>query len=86
MPAVNTPQFDWVRSRLPHRAQPVPPMFEPEVAAEAIVAAVHHPRREVFVGAPTLVAVWAQKFVPGLLDRYLGRTGYEAQRLSIRKF
>jgi NAD(P)-dependent dehydrogenase (short-subunit alcohol dehydrogenase family) len=82
LPAVNTPQFDWVRSRLPHRAQPVPPIFEPDVAAEAIVAAVKHPRRELFVGAPTLVAVWAQKFVPGVLDRYLGRNGYAAQQTS----
>jgi NAD(P)-dependent dehydrogenase (short-subunit alcohol dehydrogenase family) len=80
MPAVNTPQFDWVRSRLPHQAQPVPPIFEPEVAAAAILAAVKRPRRELFVGAPTLVAVWAQKFVPGVLDWYLGRTGYAAQQ------
>ncbi len=80
LPAVNTPQFGWVRSRLPRRAQPVPPIFAPEVAAKAILAATHHPRRELFVGWPTLLSVWAQKVVPGLLDRYLGRTGYAAQQ------
>jgi hypothetical protein len=80
LPAMNTPQFGWVRSRLPHRAQPVPPIFEPEVAARAILYSARHPRRELFVGGPTLLAVWGQKFVPGLLDRYLGRTGYEGQQ------
>ena len=80
LPAVNTPQFGWVRSRLPRRAQPVPPIFAPEVAAKAILAAVHDPRRELFVGWPTLLSVWAQKVVPGLLDRYLGQTGYESQQ------
>ncbi len=80
MPAVNTPQFGWVRSRLPDRAQPVPPIFEPEVAARAILAMAKHPRRELFVGGPTLLAVWGQKFVPGVLDWYLGRTGYAAQQ------
>ena len=80
LPAVNTPQFGWVRSRLPRRAQPVPPIFAPEVAAKAILAAVHDPRRELFVGWPTLLSVWAQKVVPGLLDRYLGETGYESQQ------
>jgi NAD(P)-dependent dehydrogenase (short-subunit alcohol dehydrogenase family) len=80
MPAVNTPQFGWVRSRLPHRAQPVPPIFEPEVAARAILAMAKHPRRELFVGGPTLLAVWGQKLVPGFLDWYLGRTGYAAQQ------
>ena len=80
MPAVNTPQFDWVRSRLPDEAQPVPPIFEPEVAARAVLAMAEHPRRELFVGGPTLLAVWGQKLVPGLLDWYLGRTGYGAQQ------
>jgi NAD(P)-dependent dehydrogenase (short-subunit alcohol dehydrogenase family) len=80
MPALNTPQFGWVRSRLPSRAQPVPPIFEPEVGARAIVYVAKHPRRELFVGGSTLLAVWAQKFVPNVLDWYLGRTGYEAQQ------
>ena len=80
MPALNTPQFDWVRSRLRRRAQPVPPIFQPEVAAKAIVFAAHSTRREVLVGRSTYLAVWGQKFIPGLLDRYLGRTGYQAQQ------
>ncbi len=80
LPAINTPQFDWVRSRLPDRAQPVPPIFEPEVAARAIVAMAHAPRRELFVGRSTLMAVVGQRLFPGLLDRYLGRTGYAGQQ------
>src|SRR3954470_8114841 len=80
MPALNTPQFGWVRSRLPRRAQPVPPIFQPEVAARAIVYSALHPRRELFVGGSTLLAVWGQKFLPNVLDWYLGRTGVEAQQ------
>lgn len=80
LPALNTPQFSWVLSRLPRRPQPVPPIFQPEVAAAAIVFAAHHPRREIYVGLPTVAAIWLNKFVPGLLDRYLGRTGYDAQQ------
>jgi len=82
MPAMNTPQFGWVKSHLPHKAQPVPPIFEPDVGAEAVYRAAHNPRREVFVGWPTVEAIWGQRFVPGLLDRYLGRTGYAAQQTS----
>jgi NAD(P)-dependent dehydrogenase (short-subunit alcohol dehydrogenase family) len=80
MPAMNTPQFGWVKSRLPHKAQPVPPIFEPEVAAEAVVYASHHPRREIYVGGPTVEAIVGNKFFPGLLDQYLGRTGFKAQQ------
>jgi len=80
LPAVNTPQFGWVRSRLPRRAQPVPPIFEPEVPARAILHVARHPRRELLVGASTMVAVWGQKIAPGVADWYLGRTGYEAQQ------
>ena len=80
MPALNTPQFRWVRSRLPRKPQPVPPIYQPEVAARAIYAAAHSNRREVFVGAPTVLAIEGQKFVPGLLDRYLGQTGYDSQQ------
>jgi NAD(P)-dependent dehydrogenase (short-subunit alcohol dehydrogenase family) len=80
LPAVNTPQFDWVRSRLPRRAQPVPPIFEPEVIARAILFSAKHPRRELFVGLPTILAVWGQKFIPRVLDWYLGRTGYDGQQ------
>ena len=80
LPAVNTPQFDWVRSRLPHQAQPVPPVYQPEVAADAVVYAATHGRREVYVGMPAVKAIWANKFFPGLLDWYLGRTGYKSQQ------
>jgi NAD(P)-dependent dehydrogenase (short-subunit alcohol dehydrogenase family) len=80
MPALNTPQFSWARNRMPNRPQPVPPIFEPEVAADAIVWAASHRRRNVPVGAPTWLAEWAQKIAPGLLDRYLGRTSYRGQQ------
>ena len=82
MPALNTPQFDWVKSKLRHKAQPVPPIFQPEVGAEAVYWAAHHNRREVFVGGPTVEAIVGQKIVPGLLDRYLGRTGYASQQTA----
>jgi NAD(P)-dependent dehydrogenase (short-subunit alcohol dehydrogenase family) len=80
LPALNTPQFHWCRTRLPRHPQPVPPIYQPEVAAEAIVWAAQNDRREVLVGAPTVATVWANKFIPGLLDRYLGRTGYRSQQ------
>lgn len=80
MPALNTPQFGWVKSRLPRKPQPVPPIYQPEVAARAIYHAAHHPRREMWVGMPTVMAIVGQKFIPGLLDRYLGRTGYDSQQ------
>src|SRR5262249_17008514 len=80
MPALNTPQFGWVKSRLPHKAQPVPPIFQPEVAAEAIYFAGHNPRREFYVGLPSVEAIVANKIAPGLLDHYLARTGYDSQQ------
>lgn len=80
MPALNTPQFDWVKSRLPRKPQPVPPIFQPEVGARAVYWAAHHHRRELLVGWPTVEAVWGQKFVAGWLDHYLGRTGYADQQ------
>jgi NAD(P)-dependent dehydrogenase (short-subunit alcohol dehydrogenase family) len=84
MPALNTPQFDVVLSRLPHRAQPVPPIYQPEVAARAIVHAARHPeRRERWVGASTALTIMANKAVPGLLDRYLGRTGFDSQQTDV---
>ena len=82
MPAVNTPQFEWVKSRLPRKAQPVPPIYQPEVAAEAIYHAAHHPRREYWLGWSTAAAITGQKFIPGLLDRYLGLTGYRSQQFN----
>jgi hypothetical protein len=80
MPALNTPQFDWCVSRLPRRAQPVPPIFQPEVAARAIVWAAEHDRRELKVGVPTIAAILADRVAPGLLDQYLGRTGFDSQQ------
>jgi NAD(P)-dependent dehydrogenase (short-subunit alcohol dehydrogenase family) len=82
LPAMNTPQFEWVKSRLGRRAQPVPPIFEPEVAAEAIIWVSRHPRREIYVGAPTAAAIVGNKVAPGLGDRYLARTGFESQQTS----
>jgi NAD(P)-dependent dehydrogenase (short-subunit alcohol dehydrogenase family) len=81
LPAVNTPQFDWVLNRLPNRPRPVAPVYQPELAARAVVYAADHPgRREYWVGGSTVGTLVANKLVPGLLDRYLARTGYEAQQ------
>ena len=80
LPAMNTPQFDWVKSRLPRRAQPVPPIYQPDVAADAIVWASRHARREIWVGIPTVQAIVGNRVAPGLLDRYLARTGVESQQ------
>jgi hypothetical protein len=81
MPAVNTPQFSWVLSRLPHHAQPVPPIYQPEVAAHAVLFAAAHPkRREYWVGASTMATLAANAIAPGILDRYLGRTGFASQQ------
>jgi len=80
LPAVNTPQFGWVRSRLPHKAQPVPPIYQPEIIGEAAVWASTHPRRELFIGLSTIMAIQANKIVPALLDRYLAKTGYQSQQ------
>ncbi|HVW11677.1 MAG TPA: SDR family oxidoreductase [Bryobacteraceae bacterium] len=80
LPAMNTPQFSWCRSKMPRQPQPVPPIFQPEVAAERIVWASHHHRREVFVGAPTVLAIESNKVAPGIADDYLGRTGFDSQQ------
>ena len=80
MPALNTPQFHWVKTDLPRHPKPVPPIYQPEVAARAIVWAAEHPRRQVLVGSSTVLTVWANRFFPGLLDRYLARRGIEAQQ------
>lgn len=82
LPAVNTPQFDWVKSRLSGRAQPVPPIFQPEVIAKAIHWLADHPRREMYLGYPTTKAIIADKIAPGLADHYLARFGYEAQQTA----
>jgi NAD(P)-dependent dehydrogenase (short-subunit alcohol dehydrogenase family) len=86
MPAVNTPQFSWVRSKLPRHPQPVPPIYQPEVAARGVLYAADHPgRRQYWVGASTVATLLANKFVPGLLDRYLARTGYDSQQTGERE-
>lgn len=83
MPAVNTPQFSWVLSRLPKKAQPVPPIYQPEVAARAVVYAAEHPRRrEYWVGGSTAATLMANAVAPGLLDAYLARTGFTSQQTS----
>ena len=82
MPALNTPQFGWVKIRLPQKAQPVPPIYQPEVAAEAIYWAAHHRRREVFVGSSTVIAIEGNKLAAWLGDWYLGRTGYASQQTN----
>ena len=79
LPALNTPHFAWSRSRLPRKAQPVPPIFQPELAARAICDQIDRPSREVFLGAPTVAAIQLEKLFPGLLDRYLAAGGYDAQ-------
>ena len=81
MPAVNTPQFSWVLSRLPKHPQPVPPIYQPEVAARAILYAADHPRRKQYwVGASTVATIGANKVIAPLLDRYLARTGFSSQQ------
>jgi NADP-dependent 3-hydroxy acid dehydrogenase YdfG len=81
MPAVNTPQFSWVRSRLPRHPQPVPPIYQPEVAAQGVLFAAEHPeRKEYWVGGSTAATIFGQKFAAPLLDRYLARTGYDSQQ------
>jgi hypothetical protein len=84
MPAMNTTQFDWVKNRMPNDTQPVPPIYEPELAAEVVVAAGYakRPRREYWVGTPTVMAILGQKVFPGILDVYLGKTGYKSQQIK----
>jgi NAD(P)-dependent dehydrogenase (short-subunit alcohol dehydrogenase family) len=81
MPAVNTPQFGWVLSKLPKKAQPVAPIYQPEVAARAVLYAAEHPkRREYWVGGSTAATLLANAVAPGILDRYLARTGFSGQQ------
>src|SRR5437667_5827389 len=80
LPAMNTPQFSWVKSRLPREPQPVPPIYQPEIAAEAIIWAAAGRRRELSVGMSTVAAIWADKIASPLLDVYLAHTGYDSQQ------
>jgi NAD(P)-dependent dehydrogenase (short-subunit alcohol dehydrogenase family) len=80
LPAMNTPQFRWLLSRLPNQAQPVPPIYQPEVAARTIVQAAVRPRRAYWVGVSTVQTIIGNRLIPGLLDHYLGATGYQSQQ------
>jgi NAD(P)-dependent dehydrogenase (short-subunit alcohol dehydrogenase family) len=80
LPAVNTPQFSWIKTRMPRHPQPVPPIYQPEVIARAVYWTAHHRRREFAVGYPTVQAILGDKFIPGLLDHYLARVGYDSQQ------
>jgi NAD(P)-dependent dehydrogenase (short-subunit alcohol dehydrogenase family) len=80
LPALNTPQFSWGRTKMPRQPQPVPPIFQPELAADAIVWASRNRRRELYVGWPTVESIVGNKIAPGLADLYLARTGYDAQQ------
>lgn len=84
LPAVNTPQFAWCRTKLPDHPMPVPPIYQPEVAAEAIYWAAHHRRREVFCGGSAAAVILANKIAPAIADRYLARTGYRSQQMADR--
>ena len=79
LPAVNTPQFDWARNKMGRKAQPVPPIFQPEVPARAIYFGAFNPRRQIWVGFPTVKAILANRIAPGMIDRYLAKAGYSGQ-------
>lgn len=82
LPAMNTPQFSWVKSRLPRKPQPVPPIYQPEIGADAVLFAAHNDRREMYVGYPTVEAIIGDKIAPGFADWYLARNGYDAQQTN----
>jgi hypothetical protein len=85
LPAINTPQFDWALNKMGHRAQPVAPIYQPEVPARAIAFAARHHRREIWVGFSTVVAIMANRLAPGLADRYLAYSAYSGQMTSQRE-
>lgn len=85
MPAMNTTQFSWVRNKMSHKPQPVPPIFEPEVGARAVYWAAHHNRREVYVGTSSVGAIVGNKVAPSLLDKYLAKSGYKSQQTGERE-
>lgn len=80
LPGVNTPQFEQVATTLERHPQPVPPIYQPELAARAVLWAADHPRRELYVGEPTPLVIWGGRLAPSLLDRYLARTNIKAQQ------
>jgi len=79
LPGVNTTQFTWGRTKLPKQTMPVPPIYQPEVAADAVHYAAHHKRRQVYVGIPTVMNILGERVAPWVLDRYLAKTGYKSQ-------
>jgi NAD(P)-dependent dehydrogenase (short-subunit alcohol dehydrogenase family) len=81
LPAVNTPQFDWCRNKLPHHPQPVPPIYQPEVPAEVVYQAAHQRRRELWCGGSTVAVIVGNKLAPAIADRYLARTGFDSQQV-----
>jgi hypothetical protein len=80
LPAMNTPQFEWNKTRLPRHPKPVPPIYQPEIAAEAVYYVAHNRRREMSVGYPTVKAIYGNRIAPGLADRKLAASGYSAQQ------
>jgi short-subunit dehydrogenase len=80
LPALNTPQFEWGRSHMPRRPQPVPPIYQPELAGEAIVWAADEPRRERYVGGSTVLTIYGDRLAPGVADHYLARSGFDSQQ------
>ena len=80
LPGVNTPQFDWIKTSLPHKPKPASPPYQPEVMAQAIHYAAHHRRKQMLVGFPTVEAVVGDMIASPMLDRYLGRTGFAGQQ------
>ena len=82
LPAVNTPQFSWVRAKLPNKPQPVPPLFQPELVAAAVVFAASHRRRQIWLAWPSVEAILAERVAPGIADLYLGKTGYKSQQTA----
>jgi short-subunit dehydrogenase len=81
LPGVNTTQFTWTKNRMPHKVRPTGPIYQPELAAQAILLAIRDERRQVFLGMPTLEAVVGEKFIPGLLDKYLAHAAWEGAML-----
>ena len=80
LPAVNTPQFSWVKSRLPNKAQPVPPIYQPEVIADAVVWCSGRDKRELYLGWPAVEAIVGNKLSANFADHYLARNGFESQQ------
>jgi NAD(P)-dependent dehydrogenase (short-subunit alcohol dehydrogenase family) len=83
LPAVNTPQFGWSRAKLPHEPMPVPPIFQPEMIADAVVTAVRQKRNEIWLAWPSAKAILAEKIAPGVATRYLAKTGFDSQQTDI---